>query len=554
MPQGKNSKSKRKSKPVKRLKVEDGTLMSDDRQMFSRKVSLSSNNDESKVRTVREIAGSFEIPKIPDPSPTGMMEEDETDIEETSEDEEAFTNEENDDEDDQEVDLNSFLRQLSKQMKKSDNRQKSILRNIKGMKTDITKTNEKIDTNQAETINEMKSIGKRIDKLEEQVNHDREQAKEDLNNYIQENKRNQEMKDKENDEKLNDVRSKINEIQNLVQAMKEDERPMLPLINQSNILQNKQSFSQTLQTPIIPQPGSTNTQSNVVYIPKEKPKNKFASAIHEASTYFADYRRRLAVRVDIEDFRAATDQDISGIAPSVLFRDPAWETLRYRTLTRKLSINTHIPESQIRITDLNISSVNFDIAWIRFESEIIVKNIYMSSAKVQSDKLHMFPVIPSCGTDRKKFIENLLKKLQTTNKKLRYQIRLGDADFKIFVKEYNKGEYSPYREIPMEILDPNEQAPEIRTDNKKILPEELPEPEDKLLELFRGEETDWKGMSPDQRKGLFKLLLKKKNKQVSILQISEFLSEFLAGTKTLHHQHFLSLCPETLLGEEFSGL
>merc|ERR1711954_79169 len=105
------------------------------------------------------------------------------------------------------------------------------------------------------------------DKLEEQVNHDREQAKEDLNNYIQENKKNQEMKDKENDEKLNDVRSKINKIQNLVQAMKEDERPMLPLINQSNILQNKQSFSQTLLTPIVPQPGSTNTQSNVVYIP-----------------------------------------------------------------------------------------------------------------------------------------------------------------------------------------------------------------------------------------------------------------------------------------------
>ena len=545
----KTSKPKRKTKPVKRLKAEDGTLMSDDKQMLTRKVSLTSVSDEAKTRSVKEIAGSFEVPKNTEPSPPGSMDEDESDPEETSGDDEAFSGDESEDEEEPEVDLNTFLRQMSKQMKKSENRQYSILKNLKGMKSKIGKTNDKIDSNQTEVMEEIKTIGQRIDNLEKQVSDDRALAKENLNNYIEENKRNQEIKDKENTDKLNEVKSKILEIENLVKGMKEGERPMLPLINQT-----KPTFSDALQIPSVPQPGPASKEVNEIYIPKEKQKNKFASAYHEASTQFADYRRRLAVRVEVQDFYAVSNQDLTKIAPSVLFRDPSWETLRFQALTRKLSVNTHIPEAQIRITDLNISSVNFDIAWLRMDSENTVKNIYKNSAKIQSNNLHMFPVIPSCGTERKKFIENILKKLQGTNKRLRYQIRLGDADFKIFVKDYKLGEYSAYREIPIEILDPHENAPVIKTDNTKILPEELPESEETLNDLDKGEETNWKGMTQNQRRDLFRMLLRKKKTQVSILQISEFLGGFLSGTKTLHHQDFLSLCPETLLEEDFSGM
>ena len=56
------------------------------------------------------------MPKNPEPSPPGSMEEDESDIEETSGDDEAFSEDETEDEEEPEVDLNTFLRQMSKQM------------------------------------------------------------------------------------------------------------------------------------------------------------------------------------------------------------------------------------------------------------------------------------------------------------------------------------------------------------------------------------------------------------------------------------------------------
>ena len=85
--------------------------------------------------------------------------------------------------------------------------------------------------------------------------------------------------------------------------------------------------------------------------------------MHEASSKFADNRRRLALRVDVDDFKAVSREDISNVAPSVLFRGPNYNELRYQAFTRKLSVNTGIPEHSLRILDMNISSVNFDIAW-----------------------------------------------------------------------------------------------------------------------------------------------------------------------------------------------
>ena len=257
--------------------------------------------------------------------------------------------------------------------------------------------------------------------------------------------------------------------------------------------------------------------------------------------------------MDIEDFKAVATQDISKVAPSILFRDPSWERLRFQALTRKISVNTHIPESQIRIVSLNISSVNYDIAWIRFDSEYTVRNIFKNSAKIQSNQLHMFPVIPPCGSERKKHLEATLKRLQSTNPRLRYQIRLGECDFRIFLKDYVKGEYVPYREIPVEIIDPHEEAPPLRTLTTNILPEELPEDDDSLKKLDKGTETNWKTLSEKQRRDLFRMKLKEKQTKVSILQMSEFLGEFLAGTRTMHHDHFLSRCPETLILGDASG-
>ena len=69
-----------------------------------------------------------------------------------------------------------------------------------------------------------------------------------------------------------------------------------------------------------------------------------------------------------------------------------------------------MPEHVFQILEVNISSMNYNIAWIKGSSEETVKEIFRNSAIYQMGKLNMFPIIPSCGLDRKKAIENLFYK------------------------------------------------------------------------------------------------------------------------------------------------
>ena len=69
---------------------------------------------------------------------------------------------------------------------------------------------------------------------------------------------------------------------------------------------------------------------------------------------------------------------------------------------------------------------------------------------------------PELGLDRKKDIESRMKKLQNIDEKIRYQIRLAEDDFKVFLKFYTKGEYKVYREMPLEYLDPNDEVRSLK--------------------------------------------------------------------------------------------
>ena len=55
---------------------------------------------------------------------------------------------------------------------------------------------------------------------------------------------------------------------------------------------------------------------------------------------------------------------------------------------------------------------------------------------------------------------------------MRYQIHLGECEFKIFMKIYVKGKYEPYREIPMEFIDPIDELTTINTGTKNTIPED----------------------------------------------------------------------------------
>ena len=161
----------------------------------------------------------------------------------------------------------------------------------------------------------------------------------------------------------------------------------------------------------------------------------------------------------------------------------------------------------------------------------------------------MFPVIPNCGLDRKKSMENVLKKIQELNSSFRYQIRLGEKDFKVFAKYYTKGEYDPYREIPLEFLDPHGEFPEIKTKTVNSIPEEDMDEEETNVDT-----ENWTSLSDRQRKKVFRNKLALKKAKVSILQIAEFLYEFIKGTKVNAHDNFLASCLADLMEMEAVGL
>ena len=200
----------------------------------------------------------------------------------------------------------------------------------------------------------------------------------------------------------------------------------------------------------------------------------------------------------------------------------------------------------MRLLDVQISSKNYDIAWCHFETEEIVREIFKQSAVVQSDSLNMFPVIPELGLNRKKDIELRLKSLQRIDDKLRYQVRLGENDFRIFLKIYIKGEYVAFRECPIEYIDPNENVRDFKTITTNIEPDEEDE---HLGDEKDTEPTQWNDVLSKRTRKRFMAQKKLQNKFVSDTQIIEFLHAYLNGTKVSPWAHFLEKSPEETIME-----
>ena len=76
--------------------------------------------------------------------------------------------------------------------------------------------------------------------------------------------------------------------------------------------------------------------------------------------------------------------------------------------------------------------------------------------------------VPPCLLERKKGIVRKMEELRKLNRKLRYQIRLGEDDFKVLVKRHSDVEYTRYKPMEMDILDP---LAELPVPNKNYKPQ-----------------------------------------------------------------------------------
>merc|ERR1711954_496910 len=158
---------------------------------------------------------------------------------------------------------------------------------------------------------------------------------------------------------------------------------------------------------------------------------------------------------------------------------------------------------KLDIVRISISTVKAKLAWVTFTSARTVKDIFTLAVQNGNQTgFNAFPHIPSKAMARKSGIEEIMKRLQGINKKIRYQIRLGKSDLDLYMKNHEDHHYKPFRKVDLKVIDPIGEIPE------------------------------W-DLSVSSKRGPVESPESRTNKRANIddWQIVEFVWEFLEGTK-----------------------
>ena len=116
----------------------------------------------------------------------------------------------------------------------------------------------------------------------------------------------------------------------------------------------------------------------------------------------------------------------------------------------------------------------------------------------------------------------------------------------MFLKIYHEGEYEKFREIPIDYIDPNDEAEKLRT----FTADTIPEDEFTDDETTENQSQEWQRLSSRQTRRKFRNLKAKSNKRVSDTQILEFIYAYLRGTQITPWGHFLGTCPMEAMEED----
>merc|ERR1711954_200141 len=134
---------------------------------------------------------------------------------------------------------------------------------------------------------------------------------------------------------------------------------------------------------------------------------------------------------------------------------------------------------------------------------------------------HAFPHILAKAMARKTTIEEILKRLQSINKQIRYQIRLGKTDIELFMKNHEEYKWKPFRKVDIKMIDPNEEVAEWDlTKKKENVFSRGANPFDITKQPGKRGATE----SPENRKT--------KRSNIDDWQVCEFVWAYLEGTKT----------------------
>merc|ERR1711954_320974 len=210
---------------------------------------------------------------------------------------------------------------------------------------------------------------------------------------------------------------------------------------------------------------------------------------------------------EIEDKEASMTEDY-------IFKNPINYDARITGIKTKIFNATGIPHHKLDILRISISTKRAKLAWVTFVKTKTVADIFrLAVINGNASEFNAFPHVPAKAMARRDGIERILKSLQADNPQLRYQIRLGEADLEIYLKNHKEYDYIPYRKVTIGMIDPNEEVPDWDL-NCKI--------DDETEENENGKRTA--ADSPEGKPA--------SKRNVHSWQISEFIWAYLEGTQT----------------------
>lgn len=109
---------------------------------------------------------------------------------------------------------------------------------------------------------------------------------------------------------------------------------------------------------------------------------------------------------------------------------------------------TGIMPHRLDILKASLSTKKAKLAWVTFQKVRTVNNIFCFAVQNGNQtNFHAFPHVPAKAIARKEGLENILNRLQGKKKAHRYQIRLGENDLEVFMKNHEPYNYKPYRKV-----------------------------------------------------------------------------------------------------------
>merc|ERR1711954_239157 len=118
----------------------------------------------------------------------------------------------------------------------------------------------------------------------------------------------------------------------------------------------------------------------------------------------------------------------------------------------KMEAYTSLQYQDIIIHEYHVSTNKGNIMWARMD-QVTVDIILKQSSKLPARTFKAIPFIPEIARQRKKEIDSImLEYKRRVNDNLRYVVKNNDDDLKLLIRNYNKYEHLPYREVELDIL------------------------------------------------------------------------------------------------------